>query len=47
LDIESRKPVEKNTDIRFYSNGIAFAGVAVMILCEEGLLRRNMMPEND
>ncbi len=36
LDIESRKPVEKDTIFRLYSNSKAVAGVAVMILCEEG-----------
>lgn len=38
MDIEKKKPVEKDTIFRLYSNSKAVAGVAVMILCEEGLL---------
>ncbi len=38
MDIGSRKPVGKDTIFRLYSNSKAVAGVAVMILCEEGRL---------
>ncbi len=38
LDIENKKTVAKDAIFRLYSNSKPVAGVAVMMLCEEGLL---------